>query len=99
MKIFKLFVIGLLFALGSMPMLNAQVHSYVDYTSIESGHADYVSGHGYNDGGTKEVETESCWGGACGSNKTASNGNSAYSSYSMWYGHNHGSANQHSWQP
>ncbi len=99
MKILKLLVIGLMFSIGSMPMLNAKVHSVVDYTNIEWGKPDYVSGHGWNDAGSKKVTTGSCWGGSCGTHRSASNGNSAYSSYSVYYGSTMGSANQHSWQP
>lgn len=99
MKILKVLVIGLMLTFGSMPMINAKVHSVVDYTNIEWGKPDYVSGHGWNDGGSKEVGTESCWGPSCGANRYASNGQKAYSSYSLYYGHNQGSANQHSWQP
>lgn len=75
--------------------LNATVTSQITGTSIQSGRPDVANGWGKNNAGN--VKTRTCWGASCGRTYSGSKNQTVYTSYSLYYGHTYGGANQQAW--
>lgn len=95
----KKFLLVALLGLSFLPAFavetSAKVTNTLDGYTINWGKPDVANGHSKNDSG--KVRARTCWGSHCGSKRDGSKNTNVYTSYSEYYGHDVGGANQQGW--